>query len=82
MYSFRVPSGTLQLRRPLRNDQLLEFAPQGEEPLIGIRSVGGADFLVVNLSYRKNLARGAILKRLYFCGLDYAMDRLTFPVHS
>ena len=82
LFSFRVPSETLHLRRAYRNDRVAEFSPQAEKTLVGIRSVGGTDYLAEKMSYRGNLTCGAILNRPCFCGMDNALSRLACPVHS
>ena len=76
-----MPSETLQLRRPYRNDRLAEFPPHRKKALVGVRSVKGHDFLVAKLSSRKNLTCGVIMKRPCFCGLNTDTARLVCPVH-
>ena len=49
---------------------------------MGVRPLDGTDYLVVKLSFRKNLTCGVILKRPCFCGMDNDLDRLACPVHS
>ena len=82
LFSFRVPSETLQLRRSYRDDRLTEFAPQGQKALIGVRLVKGCPYLVAKLSSRKNLTCGVIMKRPCFCGLNTDTARLVCPAHS
>ena len=82
LFSFRVPSETLELRRAFRNDRLTEFSPQKKKALMGIRLVGKQVYLVAKFSFRKNHTGGVIMKRPCFCGLDNDLARLTCPVHS
>ena len=82
LFSFRVPSETMQLRRAYRNDRMYEFFPHPENAVLGVRQVGGADFLVMKLSFRKNISRGVILKRPCFRGLGSRTARSSCPVHA
>ena len=82
VFSFRVPSETLQLRRSYCDDRLTEFSPQCRKALIGVRLVKGHPYLVAKLSSRKNLTCGVIMKRPCFCGLNTDTARLACPVHS
>ena len=82
LFSFRVPSETLQLRRSHRDDRLTEFSPHGKKALIGVRLVKGCPYLVAKLSSRKNLTCGVIMKRPCFCGLNTDTARLSCPAHS
>ena len=82
LFSFRVPSETLMIRRSFNNDRLLEFSHQVEKALVGIRVFKKQPYLAAKLSFRKNHTGGVILKRPCFCGLDNDLPRFTCPVHS
>ena len=82
LFSFRVPSETLALRRAFRGDQLLVFDPQKEKASIDVVKVGEQDFLVVKLTQRKNLTTGCILKRPCFCPISSDKAAFLCPVHS
>ena len=69
LFSFRVPSETLQIRMAFRNDRLTEFPPHPEKALVGVRRVGGYDFLAAKFPYRGDLTCGVIPKRPFFCPL-------------
>ena len=53
LFSFRVPSETLQLRRAYATDQLEGFTPQLEKALIAVRTIDGQQFPLVKLTTRK-----------------------------
>ena len=63
LFSFRVPSETLRLRRAYNTGDLDGFTPQLEKALIGVRTIDGQQFLLVKPKTRKNLAPGCILRR-------------------
>ena len=81
LFSFRVPSETLQLRRAYNTDDLEGFTPQLEKALIGVRTIDGQDFLLVKLTTRKNLTSGCILRRPCFCHLAARKASQLCPVH-
>ena len=55
LFSLRVPSETLVLRRAVSPDLLGDFYHQVEKALICIRFSGGSPFLSATFSWRKNL---------------------------
>ena len=61
------PSDALHLRMAFADDPIAEFVDQPTKVLIGVRKIDDADFLVVKLSWRKNLDGGCILKRACLC---------------
>ena len=63
LFSLRVPSETLELRRAFADDPLTEFAHQTDKALIGIRPYKGRDLLVVKFAFRKNIRGGCVLFR-------------------
>ena len=81
LFSFRVPSEALQLRRAFDDDPLTVFAPQREKAIIGVRFDGAEPFLIVNLAWRKNLPGGCILRRPCFCNLANPKAKKLRPVH-
>ena len=81
MFSFRIPSATLQLRRSFSTDHVEGFAPQLEKALIGVRTIDGQQSLSVMLTTRKNHAPGCILRRPCFCHLDAPKALKMCPVH-
>ena len=81
LFSFRVPSETLHLRRAFPTDRLEGFAPQLEKALIGVRAIDGQQFLSVKLTTRKNLDSGCILRRPCFCHLAAPKALKLCPAH-
>ena len=82
LFSFRVPSETLQLRRASPTDDLEGFTPQLEKALIGVRIIDGQQFLVAKLTTRKNLASGCILRRPCLCQLAAREAANLRPPHA
>ena len=81
LFSFRVPSETLQLQRAYYTDDIDAFTPQTEKALMGVRFEGDIPFLVCKLSRRKNLTSGCILRRPCFCHLSAKKAASICPVH-
>ena len=81
LFSFRVPSETLQLRRNYADGPLMVFSPQEEKAIIGVSYEGNGPYLVAKLSWRKNLPGGCILRRPCFCHLASPKARKLCPVH-
>ena len=67
LLSRRIPPEALFMRRARDEGGISEFVHQSEKALIGTRRCAGADCLIVRMSWRKNLARGRILKRACIC---------------
>ena len=82
LFSFRVPSETLQMVRSFNSDELDSFSPQPEKALIGVRVIGGESFLIAKLSWRKNLSSGCILRRPCFCIPRAARAQAICPVRA
>ena len=82
LFSFRVPSETLQLVRSYNTDELEAFTHQQEKALLGVRTIGGEPFLIAKLSTRKNLSSGCILRRPCFCNLRASTAQAICPVHA
>ena len=55
LFSLRVPSGALCLRRARETDQLAEFFHHLDNVTIGARICGGDPCLIIKMSWRKNL---------------------------
>ena len=81
LFSLRVPSETLVLRRAYSSDPMETFCPHPDEALMGVRTVGGEPFLFAKFSWRKNMASGCILRRPCFCNLTNRKAALICPVH-
>ena len=81
LFSFRVPSETLQLQRDYYTDEIAAFTPQTEKALIGVRYDGNEPFLICKLSRRKNLTSGCILRRPCFCFLTAKRAASICPIH-
>ena len=82
LFALRVPSETLQLRRAYSADELLSFSPQPDKALIGLANADGEQFLVVKMSWRKNITAGCIMRRPCFCHLGSELAVGLCPVHS
>ena len=80
LFSLRIPSEALILKRAFRDDPISEFAPQDEKALIGVRKFKGVDTLVIKLGWRKNLAGGCILRRVCLCD-ESSLGRRICPPH-
>ena len=70
LFSIRVPSVALFLRRARPEDRISEFAHQGGKVHIGTRRCAFIDCLIIKMSWRKNLAGGCILIRDCLCSDD------------
>ena len=79
LFTLRIPSDDLLLRRAFKGDRLLEFVPQNEKVLGGVRSVGDTSCLVMKFSFRKDLPRGCILRRFCMCGAASSTSRKLCP---
>lgn len=82
LFSMRVPSETLQIRRALPPGALDTFPPQPEKALIGFRLVVGIPFLTSKFHRRKNLTGGCSLRRPCSCSLAAARAASLCPVHA
>ena len=82
LFSLRVPSETLAIRRAFSDDPVSEHIPQSEKALIKICTIEGVPYLVLKLSHRKNLVYGCILRRPCFCSLGSQRATALCPVHA
>ena len=82
LFSIRVLSETLHLRRAYSADRLTEFTPQVEKALIGVVEADVHLFLVAKLTRRKNLASGCILRMPSFCGLVSSKSKAMCLAHT
>ena len=67
LFSIRVPSDALQLRRAFRDDPISEPVDQPEKALIGVRKFMGSESLVIKTAWGKNLEGRCIPKRTCIC---------------
>ena len=67
LFSLRVPSEALQLRRAFGDDQIAEFITQNDKALIVVRPFERTAALIIKLSRRQNLDGGCILRRPLLC---------------
>ena len=82
LFSLRVPSETLCLKRAFFDDPLTEFVPQTDKALAGIRRHSDRDVLVLKFSFRKNIRGGCVLLRPCLCDEIHDRARTLCPVHS
>ena len=82
LFSLRVPSETLVIRRAYADDPLTEFIPQPDKALMGIRTYKEHQMLVLKFSFRKNIRGGCVLFRPCLCSEQKARARTLCPVHS
>ena len=82
LFSLRVPSETLTLRRAFFDGPLTEFVPQPDKALMGIRRHSGRDVLVVKFPFRENIRGGCVLLRPCLCEETNDRARTLCPVHS
>ena len=54
LFSLRVPSEALQLRRAFHDDPISEPVGQSEKALIGVRKFLGPDALIIKMARRMN----------------------------
>ena len=80
LFSFRVPSEALLLRRNYADDPLSLFSPQEEKAIMGVVAEGNESFLAAKLSWGENLPGGCIL-RPCFCNLANPQAKKLCPVH-
>ena len=82
LFTLRVPSETLRLRRAFADDPIAEFPDQPTKAHIGVRRVGNTDFLAAKLSWRKTLDGGCILKMTCLCDTGSSVGaRISHPPH-
>ena len=81
LFSLRIPSEALVMKRAHRRERLEEFSPQHEQVLIGVRSCSKIDCLIVKMNRRKNLSGGCILKRACLCSDDSSKAKKICPPH-
>ena len=60
LFLLRIPSETLWMRKADASDRLTEFPPQEHKVIVGVRTLGGRDFLIAKFAWRENLKRGCI----------------------
>ena len=77
LFSLRVPSDALQLRRAFRYDPISDPAGKPEKALIGVRVFKGSDALVIKMDWMGNLEGGCILKRTCICSPGFS--QVAFP---
>ena len=82
LFSLRVPSEALTMKRAFRDDPLTEFVPQTDKVLIGIRTYEATDLLVVKFAYRKNIRGGCVLFRPCICAEPDCRARTLCPLHA
>ena len=80
LFSLRIPSEALCLRRARDSERLADFVPQADKALIGTRICGGATCLIIKMSWRKNLPGGCILKRVCLCADSSRRARKLCPL--
>ena len=81
LFSLRVPSETLLLRRAYGNEPLLSFCRQETKARIGVRISNSVNILVAKFSYRKNIPSGCILRRPCICAPKTSAPHPFCPVH-
>ena len=81
LFLLRVPSETLWMRKASSSDRLTEFSPQKHKVLVGMRTIGGQDFLLAKFGWRKNMKHGCILRRPCLCHDSMPLARAICPVH-
>ena len=81
LFSLRIPSEALTMKRAFLDDPIGEFVPQADKVLIGVREWKGVECLIVKMSWRKNLGGGCILKRPCLCNDDNPKARRICPPH-
>ena len=64
LFSLRIPSEALCMRRARDSERLAEFVPHRDKVLIGVRPCSGAGCLILKLAWRTNLSGACILKRM------------------
>ena len=79
--SLSIPSDAICIRRAHDSGRLAGFVPHHDKVLIGGRPCSGADCLILKLAWRKNLARGRILKRICLCADPSHQARKIRPPH-
>ena len=77
LFSLRVPSEALQLRRAFRDDPISGPVGQPEKALIWVRVFKGSDALVIKMDWMGNLEGGCILKRTCICSPGFS--QVAFP---
>ena len=70
LFSLRIPSDALPIRKAHRKERLEEFVPQSDKVLIGVRPCAKIDCLIIKMTNRKNLTGGGIIKRVCLCQDD------------
>ena len=66
LFSLRVSSETLMLRRDFPVDPIADHAHQPDKALIKLATMDGHPYLVMKFSIRKNLVYGCIIRRPCF----------------
>ena len=82
LFSLRVPSETLALRRASPKDPIVDHTPQPTKALIKLSTIDGKPFLVMKFSVRKNLVYGCILRRPCFFSFGTSRAISLCPVHA
>ena len=79
LFSLRVPSEALLLRRAFADGPISEFISQDEKALIGVLPFRGTGALITKLSWRGDLEGGCILKRTCLCNLGSMVGNRISP---
>ena len=82
LFSLRVPSETLHLRKATKYDKLLKFEPQEQKVLMGIQRMDDTEVLVAKFRFRKNMRGGCILIRPCLCAETHDKARAICPIHT
>ena len=82
LFSLRVPSEALQIRRAYADDPLTEFVPQADKALLGLRQYKGQQMMVLKFAFRENIRGGCVLFRPCLWSEQDNRARAICPVHS
>ena len=82
LFSLRVPSEALSIRRAFFEDPLTEFAPHPDKALMGIRRYSDHEMLVQKFAFRKNIRGGCVLFRPCLCSEKDHSARTLCPVRA
>ena len=82
LFSLRVPSETLQIRRAYHDDPLTQFVHQEDRALMGIRKYENNELLVLKFARRKNIRGGCVLFRPCICYENHPRAIGLCPIHT
>ena len=82
LFSLRLPSETLEIRRAYADGPMAEFLPQAGKALMGVVKYKGHQMIVLKFAFRGNIMGGFVLFRPCLCSEQDSRVPTLCPAHA